>query len=198
MAMKDAAWLKRALFHTGSGLAVVAAALVLPRTLLLSSLAGGTIMFLCFELTRLRASAVNRWFLRRFRWLLREDEASRPTGSSYFLVSAVIVFLAFPREVAILALSFLAVGDAAAAVIGRRLGGRRLLGKTLAGDLACLASCLAIGLILSWIALDVPFALILVGSAGAALMEAAPLPINDNLTIPLFAGGVMALMFFLA
>jgi dolichol kinase len=48
-----------------------------------------------------------------------------------------------------------------------------------------------IGFIFYYSGLSIPLLAILVGSAGATIAEAIPLPINDNLTVPLFAGLVM-------
>ena len=110
------------------------------------------------------------------------------------LIASLIAFLVFQRDIAVLALSFLAVGDPLATIAGKKIGKRKLLGKTLEGNLACFTSCVAIGSIFYYAGLNVPLLTILVGAIGATIMEALPLPINDNLTIPLFAGVVMAVM----
>ncbi len=93
-----------------------------------------------------------------------------------------------------LALSFLAVGDAVATIVGKYIGKRRFLGKTLEGDLACLISCVAIGFVFYYAGLSISLLTIFLGSVSATIMEAVPLPINDNLTMPLFAGVVMTVM----
>lgn len=185
--------LKRGLFHLFGVLAIAAVGLFLPRLALLISLGVAVFIVVVFELIRLRAPGVNRWFLSVFKPLLREKEASRFTGTSYSLTAAFIAFLVFPRDIAVLALVFLAVGDAMATIVGKRMGKRRLIGKkTLEGSLACLISCIAVGLIGYYAGLDIALLAILAGSLGATIAEAVPLPVNDNLTLPLFAGLVMA------
>ena len=186
--------LKRGLFHIFGGLSVVVAGFLLPRIALLISLGVATAIFLAFELMRFRVSTVNKWFLSNFRALLREEERSRLTGTSYMLVASIVAFLVFDRDVAIIVLSFLAVGDAVATIVGRLIGKRRLLGKTLEGDLACLFSCIVVGLVFHYVGFGIPLLTILVGAVSATIVEAIGLPINDNLTMPLFAGLVMALM----
>jgi len=186
--------LKRELFHIFGGLSIPVAALFLPRVVLLISLGVVTFIFLTFELLRFRAPEMNRWFFWFFKPLLREKEVSRLTGSSYMLIASLVAFLVFPRDIAVLALSFLAVGDSMAAIVGQRLGQRKLLGKTLEGDLASLISCVAVGLVFYYAGLDIPLLTILVGSVSAAIVEAIPLPINDNLAMPLFAGVMMTIM----
>jgi phytol kinase len=176
------------------------AALFLPRTALLIALGAIIVIFLPFEFIRLRVPVVNRWFLYVFKPLLRAEEASRFTGTGYTLVGALIAFLVFPRDIAIVAVSFLAVGDPMATMVGKWVGRTRLYGKgktgkvkTLEGSLACLIACLIVGFIFYFAGLDVGWLAVLVGALGATVAEGIPLPfpLNDNLIIPLFAGLVM-------
>ena len=185
---------KRGLFHILGGLSVPIAALFLPRMVLLIALGVATLIFLAFEFLRLRASGINRWFFLHFRSLLRETEVSRLTGTSYMLIASLVAFLAFERDIAVLALSFLAVGDAMATIVGKQIGRTRFLGKTVEGDLACFISCVATGFVFYHAGLDIRLLTILVGSLAATFVEAMPLPINDNLTMPISAGVVMTLM----
>ena len=186
--------LSRGLFHIFGGLVIPITALFLPRVVFLSSLGAATFIFLAFELLRLRTTTVNRWFLFYFKPLLREEESSRLTGASYVLISSLFAFLVFPRDVAIVALSFLAVGDALGTIIGKSWGRRKLWGKTLEGDLSCFVACLVTGSIFHYAGLGVSLLAVLAGSVAATLMEAVPLPINDNLTIPLLAVVVMTVV----
>ena len=181
-------------------LVIPIAALFLPRTILLIALGTLTFVVLAFELIRLKVPVVNQWFLSFFFFkpLLRGGEASRFTGTGYTLLGSFIAFLVFPRDIAVIAVVFLAVGDAMATVVGKWVGKTRLLGKgkTLEGSLACLVSCLIAGIICYYAGLDVGLLAILVGALGATIVEAIPLPLpfNDNLTIPVFAGLVMLVM----
>jgi dolichol kinase len=183
--------LKRGLFHLFGALTLPIAALFLSKAVLLISLGVVTFIVVAIELIRLKVPGVNRLFLWLFKPLLRKEEASRLTGTSYTLVASLIAFLVFPRDIAVVALAFLAVGDAMATIVGKKIGKTRFLGKTLEGDLACFISCLMVGLIFYYAGLDISLLAILVGSLGATIAGAIPLPINDNLILPLFAGLVM-------
>jgi dolichol kinase len=183
--------LKRGLFHLFGALILPIAALFLSRTTLLISLGVVTFIVVAIELIRLKVPGVNRLFLWLFKPLLRKEEASRLTGTSYTLVASLIAFLVFPRDIAVVALAFLAVGDAMATIVGKKIGKTRFLGKTLEGDLACFISCIVVGLIFYYAGLDISLLAILVGSLGATIAGAIPLPVNDNLILPLFAGLVM-------
>ena len=183
--------LKRGLFHIFIGLSIAVAAYFLSRRPLLISTGVVTFIWLVFELLRLRYAGINSWFFSWFRPLLREEEASRLTGASYMLIGCLITFLVFPRDIAVLAICFLAVGDAAATIVGTYLGTRGVFGKTVEGNSACFVSCVGIGFILYYADLDIHPLAILLGSAGATIVDAVPLLIDDNLTMPLFAGLVI-------
>jgi dolichol kinase len=108
-------------------------------------------------------------------------------------MAAVIVFLLCDKSIAAVALTFVAVGDPVAGMVGERWGKARMRGKSLVGSGACLLSCLVAGAILSAIT-DVALPLVVVGALCATLMEFLSLRINDNLTVPLVSGGAMMLV----
>ena len=99
---------KRNLFHVTGGLSIPVAALFLPREILLLAL--GTIVFIVlgFEFLRFKAPAVNKWFFRNLGLLARETETLRLTGASYMLIGGLAAFLVFQRDIAVLAVSFMA------------------------------------------------------------------------------------------
>jgi len=164
----------------------------LPRMPILLSLGSVTFLFLMFDFTRLRVPSINRWFISHFGSMLREDELSGLITSNYVLWAALVSYIAFGRDIAVLAVSFLAIGDVAAAIVGQHIGRTRLFGKALEGDLACFFSCLAIGFVLYYAGLGVGALTITVGAVGATIGQAIQMPVDDNLTLPLLAGVLMA------
>jgi len=183
--------LRRHLWHVSASLSIVLALWFLPKIPLLISLGSVTFLFLAFELTRLRVSSINRQFISNFGAMLRDEELSGLTTSNYVLIAALISYIAFGRDIAVLSVSFLAIGDVAAAVVGRQIGRTRLFGKALEGDLACFFSCLATGFILSYAGLEVGALTVFVGAVGATIGQAIQTPVDDNLTLPLLAGVLM-------
>ena len=103
-----------------ASLAIVMALWFLPKVPLLLSLGSVTFLFLIFELTRLRVSGINRWFISHFGSMLREEEKSGLTTSNYVLLAALVSYIAFGRDIAVLSVSFLAIGDVAAAIVGHQ------------------------------------------------------------------------------
>ncbi len=185
---------KRGIVHIFVGLSVAVLAFVLSRGVVLVLMGSATFVFLLIDLLRLRLPWMSSWFQALFQPFLRDYEASRLTGASFLLVACLVSLTAFNREVAVLAISFLAVGDPIAGMVSERFGKTRLFRKTLEGALACLAACLATGLVWYYVGLNVPLMIVIVGAVCAAIAESLPLPVDDNITIPLFSGLMMWLM----
>ena len=188
---------KRRLFHLCTISLLLIVALLAPEKIFLGCLGAAAILAIGVELSRLLISpSLNQWLTSQVKVLKRESEASRPWASTYVILSALLVFGVFwlfekEKDIAVMAVAFLAVGDPVAGIVGGSLGRRRVWGKSLEGTLACFLSCLAIGALLGNTVLSVGLLVIFAGSLCAALVELLPLRLNDNLTIPIAAAGIM-------
>ena len=207
--------LPRRLWHIFAGLMVAVAGLLASRDIFLRALVAVTIAALILDVVRLMSPWVNRHFMIIFRALLRKKEVSKFTGGTYFLVAASIVFILCDKSIAAIALAFVAVGDPIAGMVGERWGKprlsseeqkavevtrswrnlrfRRVNGKSWEGSLACLAACLVVGVVFAAIT-QVSLWVVVVGAISATVIEFLSLLVNDNLTIPLVAAGVMSLV----
>jgi len=194
--------LPRRLWHIFGGLSLLSAGLLVPENIFLPVLISVTIIFLIFELIRLKFPWLNRRFLTCFRALLREGEASTLTASAYFLIAASIVFILCDQSIAAMALTFVAVGDPVAGMIGElwvaapqnlRFPGLKVKRKSLRATAVCFLACVVAGAILAVIT-HVALWLMVVGAVCATLIEFPSLPLNDNLTSPLVSAGVMSLV----
>lgn len=131
------------------------------------------------------AGLFRRYFFKR---VLREKEEFALMGSTYFLFSSILTILLFPKPVAIASLLILILSDTAAALVGRGFGRWPLFGKTIEGSLAFLIS----SLLIIWIYPGLDRLWGSLAALGATLAELLPLPLDDNLTIPLVAGALMS------
>ncbi len=184
----------RRLFHISACSSIPILAIFVSDALMVTLLAVLSGLALASEGARFRIPTLNRRLLIWLKPLLKETEDKRVTGATYIALSAFFAFLVFDTHVAIAALFFLSLGDPMAAIVGGRMGGFRILGKSPWGSLAFVATALAIGGILSAGGV-VSFRWgLAVGAVIAALVELAPLPIDDNVTIPLISGGAMTWM----
>jgi dolichol kinase len=167
---------------------VPAAAWLLPRSVSIALLVTAVVAALAIEWSRRRVPWVRYFFLRRTRVMLRGHERRGLAGATWMAVAYLVALVLFPLLVAVAAMLYNALGDAAAAIVGRRWGRHRTRwGKSWEGALAGLGINLAVGVLLPGIGL----AAVVLGAAGAAALEFLPLPLDDNLRVTL--GGGLAL-----
>lgn len=186
--------IQRRLFHMAGASAFPVLALFLDEGLFLTLLLVVTWVFVLGDLTRLRVRRLNSLFHRLFHPLLRQVEVSRVTGASYVLLGTLGAFVLFPQDVAILAVLFTALGDPVAAMVGTRCPGRRLSGKSPWGTAAMIAVGLGVAAVLHTIGAIGFRWPVAVGAVASGVTELLPLPLDDNLRVPLVAGAVMAFL----
>ena len=126
--------------------------------------------------------------------MLRRRERFNFTGSTYILFGSVMSILFFNKKVAIAAVSFIILGDIAAALVGKTVG-RTKLGrkKTLEGSSAFLGVCFLVALLVHFVS-GLPLWIGLVGALVATIVENLTLFVDDNVTVPLLSGLVMQLL----
>ena len=184
----------RRLFHVVAGSCIPLAGIFLSETVMIWALAILAAQGLVLDLVRFRVGWLNALFMRLMAPLLKEDEAGHITGATYMLIAAVIVFVLYGKEVGIPVMFFLSLGDPAAAMMGRRMPGPRILGKSPGGTAAFIGvGATAVAVLLATDGIGHHWAL-WVGVTVAGLVELASIPPDDNLAIPLLAGTAMFLL----
>ena len=184
----------RRLFHVVAGSCIPLAGIFLSETVMIWALAILAAQGLVLDLVRFRVGWLNALFMRSMAPLLKEDEAGHITGATYMLIAALIVFVLYGKEVGIPVMFFLSLGDPAAAMMGRRMPGPRLLGKSPGGTAAFIGvGATAVAVLLATDGIDHHWAL-WVGVTVAGVVEFASIPPDDNLAIPLLAGTAMFLL----
>jgi dolichol kinase len=138
------------------------------------------------ELARRWWSWPNRllWWLlpTTFRWW----EGSQVLGSTWYVIGGLVTMLLWGQDVGGTSVLFLAWGDPAAELVGRRWG-RPPGGKTVAGSLGCLMACLLAGLVGVGMGGLTPWAA-LAGALVATAVERWSPPPDDNLWMPILSG----------
>ena len=188
----------RGLWHLLGGSFFPVVALFIPKGILLITLGVITAIFFAWEVVRFNVPGVNRWMMSHLGAILKEEERFRPTGTTYLLLASLAVFLLFDKYVATTSLLFVSIGDLMATVIGEKYGRQVVFSnKTLEGSLACLATCLLIGMLITRVSPSMVLPVAVVGAVSATIVELLPIPIDDNLTIPLFSAGIMTSVMYL-
>ena len=148
-----------------------------------------TLLVIMTDISRLRGW----WFWhglmgKLFSRMIRSHEQNGDwTGATYILLASCCTIALYNKPIAIAALAFIIVGDAAAALIGRQFGRHKIGRKSIEGSLGCLAATLLV----AWLAPGLSFPVAAVGAVAAALFEFQPLGVDDNVTVPILSGLVM-------
>ena len=165
-----------------------------PRALLLLLPVAG--LAVSADVARAHSAAVNRWIRFLFGKLMRPEELPRAgtgvrlNGATCVLVGAALMALLFPMRLAAPVLAMTMLADAAAALVGRRLG-RHPWGSvsaTVEGSVAFVGT----GLALMAVVPGPSFGPAAAGVLSGAVVEALPLPLNDNIRVPVAAGLAVA------
>ncbi len=149
---------------------------------------------LLIEVARLSLPAVNHFFYDHFGSFIRKNEEHSMTGTVPYIIGISLSLYAFATPVAVAAVCFLAFGDVAATTVGERFGRTKIGKKSLEGTAAFIVIAVSAGLVLHLAGLHLTPWVIVVGAVVAAGVELLPLPVNDNLMIPVLSGVVMELL----
>jgi len=150
---------------------------------------------LVIDIARMR----NWWLWRKlaspvFAPVIRKHEKDGDfTGATYILLTSCAAIALFEKPIAIAALSFIIVGDSFAAVIGRRFGRIKFANKSLEGSLGCLLGTIIVALLTP----GIPLSIGLLGAVVATLVEAWPMGVDDNVSVPLLSGLAMKMALIL-
>jgi dolichol kinase len=165
--------------------------LIPARSQMVVILAVLSLLFLGIDYGRLRVRWIRQIFAKLFDFMLRSHELEgKLTGATWVLFGSFVTVLLFPKELAVLALLFLSIGDTAAALVGMQFGRIKFWGKSLEGSLAGLIACLLVAAAFS----HIPWMIKGAGAVTAMVIEVLPIPIDDNLRIPFASGAVMSLL----
>jgi len=178
--------IKRKIFHLISMMFPLGY-FVIEREILLIFIATLFVISLGMELGRIFNPRIGQYINPIFKSIMRGAEEKKISGATYLLAGAGITIYFFDKDVAIIALLLVSVSDTAAAIIGTAYGKVRLWGKTLEGSTAYFTATGILMMLMQSLTLEQ----MLVGLFTGTLVELLPIPINDNLTMPVIAGFAM-------
>ena len=144
------------------------------------------------EFFRNKNGYIKYLFNNNFYFMLRKNESKGAiTGATWLLLGNIITIYLYPIYIAVPALLFLSIGDSFAAIIGKCFSTIKLGKKSLIGSLAGILSSIICVLFVNQV---LPISVIILGAVFAMLIELIPMPINDNLTIPIISGLFMVII----
>ena len=143
-----------------------------------------SIGFLTADLLRMYWKTAEKYFLKTFSVLLRENELENNlTGATYLFIGMTLSVFFFPKTIAVVVMLFLTLADPIAAIAGKMLPIMRISSKSIGGFLGFFICALII--------VTIAFGFNLSGliiALATAIVELIPIKINDNLTIPIVSG----------
>jgi dolichol kinase len=131
-----------------------------------------------------------RFIYRYFGIMIRPKERRDLMGATYIFLGSILAIILFDKPIAIAAISFIVVGDAAGAIIGRLWGLVRFRGKSLEGSVSFFLVCSLVAIIIP----GIPFWIKIAGALAATIVEAITLHVDDNLIVPITSGALMQLI----
>lgn len=186
--------LGRKFYHIAGGLGLLSMYYLLGRDRAILFYAALLIIVLGLDLMRLKIPTVNRFIFTKFRGFIRTNEEHRLTGTAPYVLGVGATLYLYRTDLATLAICFLVFGDVSATAIGERYGKTKIGNKSMEGSIAFFVAAVSAGIMLSLAGLSFMYGLILAGALIAACVELLPLPVNDNLLIPVVSGGAMSLI----
>ena len=146
------------------------------------------LIFISIDLLREKNKYIKIFFNLFFNRMMRKHELDGAlTGASWVMISAFVTILIFPKNIAILSLIFMSIGDTVAGLVGRRIGKLKIGEKTVEGFVFGFLACALI----SYNYKLIPFSISIYGSLVGMIFEVLPLPLDDNLKIPLSSASIM-------
>lgn len=134
---------------------------------------------------------------------VRESEQGRVAGYFFYISGCLLTVVLFSEMIAALAILMLCIGDAASGIVGSVVVGSNVRDsstprkrKPRVVSAAMLTVCVLLGFLSSSFT-HIPPHVYLAGAAGATLADSVPIfvkgrSVDDNFTIPLVAGALMA------
>jgi glycerol-3-phosphate acyltransferase PlsY len=150
-----------------------------------------TLFAIVLEYLRVRSAVIKKIFNNFLKSMLRIHEMEgKYTGATWVFISSTLTIAIFPKEIAIISLVYMSLGDTIAGLVGRKFGKTKFYNKSIEGSLAGLIVCLLSGYLVN---LTLPLVVVFSGAFAAMFIELLPMPIDDNLSVPLFAGTIMVI-----
>lgn len=174
---------------------------ILPYNVSLGLVSGFSILLIGLDFLRFKVPWFKNAVTKLMCLFIRKEELDKPTGLSYMCFGFWLLILLFEREVAILTLLFVMLGDPFAAYIGIKYGKDKIGDKTVQGFLACFAICAVVAFVFLKLNDFNSSRLVYVSLLSALIASGAELvqinKVDDNLSMPVISGFLLTLLFSL-
>ena len=138
------------------------------------------------DILRMSDPRNKKLYWKLFGWMTKKEELQEEfTGASYLLIASLLVVMLFPKNIAVVSLIYLTIGDPTACLIGVFFGKKIIFcSKTLEGTLAFIFSGFTVSLLIT----EIPLLYKVITAIIAGIVEVFSFKIDDNFTIPIISG----------
>lgn len=149
--------------------------------------------FILIDKLRMSNKKVNRFLLKKFHFVFKEKERKSPMTARWSLLGSFLAILFFSKEIAIVSIFMFVIGDAAGNIFGKKFRKIRMYDKSLEGHFFVFIFSFFVGFLIGNF-LGLGLFKIFIGALATTFIQALPIKIDDNLTMPLAAGIAMSLL----
>ncbi len=168
--------------------------LVLPQKSLLIFVGVLLVISLALDGMRFISSTFNRRYL-ALKSLAKEKELKRLSGYTFFLASAFVLFGFFPKEIAVVSLSFFIIGDVFAPLGLVFMTKETIKGKTIGGAMLIFLLCFVAGIFLKSLAgLGLSLNIVIVTALSTAVLDQLSFLLDDNILVPIGTAVILSLI----
>ena len=105
-----------------------------------------TVFAIAIEYLRVRSVVIKKIFNDFLKSMLRIHEIKgKFTGATWVFIGSSLTISIFPKEIAVISLVYMSLGDATAGLVGEKFGKTKFYNKTIEGSIAGLIVCLLSG-----------------------------------------------------
>lgn len=150
------------------------------------------ILYLSYDTLRMKNKRFNKLIIKNAPFLVKDKERAGISSAIWLLLGVFIIIFFFSKEIVLISLVIFTFGDAAGSILGKRFHKIKIFDKSLEGNLfVFLFSFIAASIV----AYSIGFSIyrVLLGSLAATIIQAFPIKLDDNLTMPIVAAIVMSI-----
>lgn len=146
--------------------------------------------FFLIDLMKNFFTPVSVWYHKTFDSMLRSHELDKTkkhlNGATYIVMAALLMVLFFPKDIAVTALSLVAVSDTLAAIIGKSFGKHRFGQKSVEGSAAFFLSAIVVVGTVQGLNPVIGIVMAITATLTEAfIVRIGEFKVDDNLSIPL-------------
>ncbi len=158
------------------------------------SLICASLLLVVMDLLRIYNKSFKLFITKIFKKLFIDRDNGRLNSATWYIISAAIGMILFGNDknrlIAGLPILYLAFGDTAASILGKKFGRKKIpiLRGTWIGTLSCFITCFIINLFYLNLTVSI------ITAAAASIAEALPIPIDDNISMVLISATVLSIL----